>query len=100
MNRLFTIVLFRFLSRISSANVPKLLGDPNLFEQRLRQTRNYFTHPGIKKQSRVLTDAKDLFVFNQQLHALLRLLLLLYLGFAEDEIRDLVQYQSRRWRII
>jgi hypothetical protein len=66
----------------------------------LRQTRNYFTHLGIKKQSRVLTKAAELFLFNQKLHAFLRLLMLLYLGFPERDILEPVLYQSRKWRIL
>jgi hypothetical protein len=48
----------------------------------------------------VLTEAADLFLFNQKLHAFLRLLMLLYLGFPEEEVCRPVQYQSRRWRIV
>src|SRR5207245_2001814 len=42
-------------------HVKKLLDDPVDFEQTLRQTRNYLTHPGIRQGSKVLTDPKDLF---------------------------------------
>ena len=49
------------LSQVSPTTAQKLLGAPAVFEQTLRQTRNYFTHPGIKKQSRVLTGAAELF---------------------------------------
>ena len=86
--------------RISPTTAQRLLGDPTLFEQTLRQTRNYFTHPGIRKQSKVLTKAADLFLFNQKLHAFLRLLMLLYVGFEEGDVCDLVQHQSGRWRIL
>ncbi len=88
------------VSRISQTTAQKLLGDTALFEQTLRHTRNYFTHPGIKKQSRVLTEAADLFLFNQKLHAFLRLLMLLHLGFPEEDVCEPVQYQSRRWTIL
>jgi hypothetical protein len=88
------------VSRISPAVALRLLGDTVVFEQTLRQTRNFFTHPGIKKQSRVLTEATDLFLFNQKLHAFLRLLVLLRIGFEEGEVREPVQYQSGRWGIL
>ncbi|MCI0625318.1 MAG: hypothetical protein L0387_27355 [Acidobacteria bacterium] len=64
------------LERLLPEHVSKLAGDRDEFEQTLRQTRNHFTHPGAKKKSKVLTGAKGLFLFNQKLHALLRLLML------------------------
>jgi hypothetical protein len=88
------------LKRLSARNAEKLLGDLSKFEQTLRQTRNYFTHPGIKKKSRVLPAGPDIFLFNQKLHAFLRLLMLLYLGFSEDTAFEAVYYQSRKWRIL
>jgi ApeA N-terminal domain 1 len=88
------------VSRISQTNAQRLLGDTALFEKSFRQTRNYLTHPGTMKKLRVLTEAADLFLFNQKLHAFLRLLMLLYLGFPEEEVCRPVQYQSRRWRIV
>jgi hypothetical protein len=48
----------------------------------------------------VLTEATDLFLFNQKLHAFLRLLVLLRIGFEEGEVREPVQYQSGRWGIL
>ncbi len=79
-------------------HVEALLGDPEEFERRLRQTRNFFTHPGTKKGSRVLTGVKEIFLFNQRLHAFLRLLMLTSVGFREADVFRLVHYQSRRWR--
>jgi hypothetical protein len=87
----------RLFSRISEQNLRRLLGDPGEFEQTLRQTRNFFTHPGIKKQSKVLTDPKDIFLFNQKLHALLRLLVLIHLGFPERSAIEATIEQSLRW---
>jgi ApeA N-terminal domain 1 len=83
---------------VSRERARALLGDPDAFEQTLRQTRNFFTHPGIKRQSHVLTSPKAIFLFNQKLHAFLRILVLMQLGFSEVSVFDVVLRQSRRWR--
>ena len=85
------------LSRITADHSVKLLGDLTVFAQTLKQTRNHFTHPGISKKSRVLTGAKELFLFNQKLHGLLRLLMLMRLGFSEDNVFEPIYHQSRQW---
>jgi hypothetical protein len=85
------------IARVSPDRARTLLGDPQLFEQSLRKTRNFFTHPGIPKTAGVLSRVKEIFLLNQKLHAFLRLLMLLYVGFPEDAVFDLVQYQSKRW---
>ena len=87
----------RLLAGIDAERLKKLIGDPLVFEQTLRQTRNYFTHPGTRKKGTVLTDGKELFLFNQRLHVLLRLLMLKTIGFAEDAIFDQMFQQSRRY---
>jgi HEPN superfamily Apea-like protein/ApeA-like protein len=86
------------ISRIRTEHAETLLGDVSLFERTLRQTRNFLTHPGIKRQAEVLTGTKELFLFNQKLHAFLRLLLLLNLGVSEDVAFEPVRYQSRKWK--
>jgi hypothetical protein len=88
------------LARLSSSNVAKLLDDPEQFNQNLRQTRNYFTHPGIRQQPSVITEPGKLFLFNQKLHALLRLLLLVNLGFSEHSVFPIVLHQSQRWQVL
>jgi ApeA N-terminal domain 1 len=85
------------LALLPSQHIDALLGNPNVFEQTLRQTRNFFTHPGIKRGRHVLTSTKDIFLFNQKLHALLRLLMLVSVGFAEGAVFESVLYQSRKW---
>jgi crotonobetainyl-CoA:carnitine CoA-transferase CaiB-like acyl-CoA transferase len=85
------------LSRITGDHAAKLLGDLTVFAQTLKQTRNHFTHPGISKKSKVLTGAKELFRFNQKLHAFLRLLMLMRLGFSEENVFEPVYNQSRQW---
>jgi hypothetical protein len=85
------------LSRVTVEHSVKLLGDLTVFAQTLKQTRNHFTHPGISKKSKVLTGAKELFLFNQKLHALLRLLMLMRLGFSEENVFEPIYIQSRQW---
>ena len=85
------------IARVSPDRARTLLGDPQLFEESLRKTRNFFTHPGIPKTTGVLTRPKELFLFNQKLHAFLRLLMLLCVGFTEDVVFEPVQYQSKKW---
>ena len=88
------------LKRFPAAHVTRLLGDPEEFGQTLRQTRNYFTHPGTKARSKVANDIASLFLMNQKLHALLRYLLLTHWGFPAELVVEPVYYQSRRWRIL
>jgi len=85
------------VARVSPEGARTLLGDPQLFEQSLRKTRNFFTHPGIPKTTGVLSSAKEIFLFNQKLHAFLRLLMLLHVGFPEDAVFEPVRYQSKKW---
>jgi hypothetical protein len=46
----------------------------------------------------VLTRASELFNFNQRLHALLRLLMLMRLGFPEEKVFEPIFQQSRQWK--
>lgn len=85
------------LAQIDQERLKKLVGDSAEFERTLRQTRNQFTHPGIHKRANVLTDAKEIFLFNQKLHVLLRLLLLKSIGFPEESVFEQIFQQSRRW---
>jgi len=87
------------LARLNPEDARVLLGDPTQFEQTLRQTRNYLTHLGIHTQSRVLTSARDLFLFNQKLHALLRLLMLMNVGFPENVVFEAIRFQSQKWTL-
>jgi hypothetical protein len=85
------------LARLDGRTVAKVIGDRAVFEQTLRETRNYFTHPGIRKRARVITDPKELFLFNQRLHAWLRLLMLVDLAFPEALAIEPVCQQLQRW---
>src|SRR5437667_2045256 len=85
------------LAGIDPERAKTLVWDPVHFEQTLKQTRNYLTHPGIEKKGKVLTGSKELFLFNQKLHVLLRLLMLKTMGFSEAAIFDQMFQQSRRY---
>lgn len=85
------------LAGIDPQRLKTLVGDPVVFEQTLKQTRNYLTHPGIEKKGKVLTGSKELFLFNQKLHVLLRLLVLKTMGFSEEAVFDQMFQQSRRY---
>ena len=85
------------LSRLTKDRAETLLGDLVKFEETLRHTRNHLTHPGIPKKRSVLTDGKEIFLFSQKLHALLRLLMLLAVGFPEELAFEPTFQQSRRW---
>jgi hypothetical protein len=85
------------LADINPERLKLLIGDSLIFEQTLKQTRNYLTHPGTEKKGKVLTGSKELFLFNQKLHALLRLLVLKAVGFSEEAIFDQMFQQSRRY---
>lgn len=85
------------LADIDPERLKQLIGDPVIFEQALRQTRNYLTHPGTKKKGKVLADSKELFLFNQKVHVLLRLLMLKTMGFAEEAVFEQMFQQSRKY---
>ena len=52
---------------------------------------------GIRTKGSVLSDSKGIFLFNQKLHALLRLLILKNIGFSEESVFEQVFQQSRRY---
>ena len=82
------------VDRLSSGNASRLLGDEAQFVKQLRDTRNHFTHPGISRKSTVLLEPLQLYNFNQRLHAFLRLLVLLYVGFQEEAVFESVFSQA------
>src|SRR5205085_8696935 len=93
----FRVRIEELLGRVSHEMLKMLLGDAELFESTLRQTRNYFTHVGLPEKKHVLTDAGQIFLFNQKLHALLRLLLLIQIGFSESEVSGPIHAQANLW---
>jgi hypothetical protein len=51
------------LADIDPERLKRLVGDPVIFEQTLKQTRNYLTHPGIE-QKRVGTKDRRSYSFS------------------------------------
>lgn len=94
----FKVRIERLLARLSEDHRKNLVGDAVEFEMALRQTRNDLTHPGIEKRSKVLTSARDIFLFNQKLLALLRLLLLMHIGLPADVVFEQVLRQATKWQ--
>jgi hypothetical protein len=76
----------------------KLLGERSRFVRQVVDTRNYYTHLGTNAGNAVVDENKDLFLFNQKLHAFLRGLMLIDLGVLETEIREPILYQAFRWQ--
>jgi hypothetical protein len=88
------------LGRLPAELVQKLIGDSQQFEQSLRQTRNHLTHLGGKAGTKVVSDIGALFLLNQKLHTLLRLLVLTHLGFPAELVFDPVYQQSSRMTVL
>jgi hypothetical protein len=82
---------------VTEAHLRAIAGDPIVFAEMLKDTRNHFTHPGIKKKESVLTDIRELFLFNHKMRAVLRFLMLVNLGLSEDIVFPAVSYQARKW---
>lgn len=78
----------------------KLLGERGSFIKKVVRTRNYFTHLGSRKQTSVVDGGSDLFLLNQQLHAFLRSVMLIDLGIPENELREPILYQGKRWKVL
>ena len=76
----------------------RLLGDMDGFVRRVVNTRNYFTHLGIKRTNHSVTEAKELFLMNHSLRAFLRSLMLHDLGIDESEFGDATTYEAKRWK--
>jgi hypothetical protein len=77
-----------------------LLGERAQFVQKVVQTRNYFTHLGIRKGTAVIDDGGELFLLNQRLHAFLRCVMLIDLGTPESALKEPILYQSTRWKLL
>lgn len=84
-------------SILNSEFAEKLIGDISQFATRVAQTRNFYTHLGIKRGGSVVEDPKSLFLLNQRLHSLLRCLVLLELGIEQALIQQPILYQASRW---
>lgn len=75
-----------------------LLGEQSEFVQKIVQTRNYFTHLGIRKGTAVVDDGNELFFLNQRLHAFLRCVMLIDLGISEAALKEPISYQATKWK--
>ncbi len=82
---------------LSEEFATQLIEDREAFTRNIVETRNFFTHLGIRKSKNVITDTKDLFMLNQKLHSVLRCVLLLDLGFPENALHAPILYQASRW---
>jgi ApeA N-terminal domain 1 len=77
----------------------KLLGKKDKFVRTVVDTRNVYTHLGIAGGTSAILEAGELFDLNQRLHAFLRCVMLVDLGFEESLLRDPILYQATRWRL-
>jgi hypothetical protein len=75
----------------------KNFGQQEEFTRSIVQTRNYFTHLGIKPGALVVQEGKDLFLLNQKLNALLRSVILIHLGVPFNYLLEPIAYQAKRW---
>jgi hypothetical protein len=75
----------------------KNFGEEDTFTRSIVQTRNYFTHLGIKPGALVIEGGKELFMLNQKLNALLRCVMLIDLGIPFEYLREPIAYQANRW---
>ncbi len=87
----------RTLDMISPELLQKIVGEKEAFAKSIRQTRNYYTHLGIKKTGLVVTGGKELFLLNQKIHALLRAVMLLSLSLSESAFGEAVVFDSKKW---
>lgn len=74
-----------------------LLGERDVFTQRVIQTRNFYTHLGSRAGKAVVKNPKQLFLLNQRLHALLRCVMLLKLGVPESATFTAIKHQAEKW---
>lgn len=72
-------------------------GEEETFTRSIVQTRNYFTHLGIKPGALVIEGGKELFMLNQKLNALLRCVMLIDLGIPFEYLGEPIAYQANRW---
>jgi hypothetical protein len=87
----------QLISKLSPAFAARLLDDPASFALKLRDTRNYLTHPGLPLKPSVLTDDHQMFLFSNKCEALLRFLVLNQVGLDESTLADPIYQQSRLW---
>lgn len=76
----------------------KLVGECELFKQKIIQTRDYYTHLGNPMGTSAAKTLKELFLLNKRLHAFLRGAMLIDLGIPEDAFSQAIVYQATKWR--
>ena len=75
----------------------KIIGDKQAFIQRVKWSRNYYTHYDSSNEKKALTDS-ELFYENEKLKILLKTCLLKEIGFDEDKINEAMSRDdSMRW---
>jgi hypothetical protein len=76
-----------------------LLNNKELFVRKVVDTRDYFTHLGLREGNAVVKDSGDLFLLNQRLKALLRCAILLDLGIPEQYLTQPILFQAKRYQL-
>jgi len=73
--------------------------DLDAFAASVMDTRNFFTHAGGESdEKKEPLRGGELFVLSQKMHALLRGVFLLHLGFPEPQFKDLIVREATKWR--
>ena len=84
---------------ISAPTLAKMGIVPETFISNVVVTRNFYTHLGNGgKSKRKPVKGKEMFLLNQTMRALLRGMMLLHLGFRENQIAEVLVRDATQWR--
>ena len=73
---------------------------PETFISKVKDTRNFYTHAGGSVRSnKKPVEGKELFLLNQKMRAVLRCVMLLFLGLPEKQIADVIVRDATKWQI-
>jgi hypothetical protein len=86
----FRVRMEHLIASLAPETRTKLIGETEEFIRTLKQTRDYLTHPGIKKKASVLSEPVEYLRFNLRLQALMRLMILRHFGVGEGLLLPLV----------
>jgi hypothetical protein len=86
----FRVRMEHLIASLAPETRTKLIGETEEFIRTLKQTRDYLTHPGIKKKASVLSEPVEYLRFNLRLQALMRLMILRHFGVDEGLLLPLV----------
>ena len=86
----FRVRMEQLIASLAPETRTKLIGDAEEFIRTLKQTRDYLTHPGVKKKGAVLSEPVEYLRFNLRLQTLMRLLILRHFGVDEVLLLTLV----------